>query len=344
MFNNAVSRRDFLKALAVAGAAGATGIMPLAALATPSAGPEGHARTMTETRVLMGTFVSITLADASRTRMDEAMGTTFERMNRLIAVFNRYDASSPLGVLNSQGSLKDVPAELLDLLDRSARVGALTGGAFNITVQPLVDLFRRYRNPTGSMDIPEAELREARSLVMAEGWSLDAGGARLARTGMGLTLDGIAKGHIADEASRLLTAQGLPNHLINAGGDIVAAGEKAPGRPWRVAVENPARRGAFVRRMPLRDGAVATSGSYEIFYDASRRHHHLINPAMGASPTDVASVTVAAKTAVEADALATSLSVMAPRDGLRLVASLSGCACLMLTADGRMLTSRDWRA
>lgn len=344
MFNNAVSRRDFLKALAVAGAAGAAGITPLSALATPSAGPEGDARPMTETRVLMGTFVSITLADASRTRMDEAMGKTFERMNRLIAVFNRFDASSPLGVLNSQGSLKDAPADLLDLLDRSARVGALTGGAFNITVQPLVDLFRRHRNPAGSMDIPEAELREARSLVMDAGWSVDAGSARLARTGMGLTLDGIAKGYIADEASRFLTAQGLPNHLINAGGDIVAAGEKAPGRPWRVAVENPARRGAFVRRMPLRDGAVATSGSYEIFYDASRRHHHLINPAMGASPTDVVSVTVAAQTAVEADALATSLSVMAPRDGLRLVASLPGRACLMLTADGRMLTSRDWRA
>lgn len=344
MSNNAVSRRDFLKALAVAGAAGAAGIMPLSALATPSAGPEGEARTMTETRVLMGTFVSITLAGASRARLDEAMGKTFEHMNGLIAVFNRFDASGPLGVLNSQGSLGDAPAELLGLLDRSARVGALTGGAFNITVQPLVDLFRRYRNPAGSMDIPEAELREARSLVMADGWKVNAGRVRLARSGMGLTLDGIAKGHIADEVSRFLMARGLPNHLINAGGDIVAAGEKAPGRPWRVAVESPARCGAFVRRMPLRDGAVATSGSYEIYYDASRQHHHLINPALGSSPSTVVSVTVAARTAVEADALATSLSVMPPRDGLRLVASLPGRACLMLTADGRMLTSKDWRA
>lgn len=151
---------------------------------------------------------------------------------------------------------------------------------------------------------------------------------------MGLTLDGIAKGHIADEASRFLIAEGLSNHLINAGGDIVAAGEKAPGRPWMVAVENPAARGGFVRRMPLRDRAVATSGSYEIYYDASRRHHHLINPAAGASPTDLVSATVTARTAVEADALATSLSVMAPRDGLRLIASLpaANACCSPATA------------
>ena len=205
-------------------------------------------------------------------------------------------------------------------------------------------LFRRYSNPAGSMSIPAAELAEARALVLADGWRTDGDAIRLARPGMGLTLDGIAKGHIADEASRFLIAEGLSNHLINAGGDIVAAGEKAPGRPWMVAVENPAARSGFVRRMPLRDRAVATSGSYEIYYDASRRHHHLINPAAGASPTDLVSATVTARTAVEADALATSLSVMAPRDGLRLIASLPGRECLLLTRDGGALRSSGWRA
>lgn len=349
MTHSVVSRRDFLKALAVAGAAGAAGLSPLSALADTAGhgGDQEHdaiAPTMTETRVLMGTFVAITLAGASRGRMEDALGRAFERMDGLIAVFDRFNPASPLSVLNERGRLDGAPSELTALLDQSARVGDLTGGAFNITVQPLVDLFRRHSNPAGSMSIPAAELAEARALVLAGGWKTDGRAVRLDRQGMGLTLDGIAKGHIADEVSRFLIAEGLPNHLINAGGDIVAAGEKTPGQPWMVAVENPAAHGGFTRRMPLRDRAVATSGSYEIYYDASRRHHHLINPAAGASPVDLASATVAARNAAEADALATALSVMPPRDGLKLVASLPGRECLLLTRDGGRLSSARWRA
>lgn len=347
MTHSVVSRRDFLKTLAVAGVAGAAGLSPLSALAGPADQDREHgadASTMTETRVLMGTFVGITLAGASRPRMEDALGRAFERMIGHIALFDRFNPASPLSVLNGQGRLDGAPDEVLALLARSADVGDLTEGAFNVTVQPLVDLFRRYRNPSGAMNIPAAELAEARSLILADGWKVDGRSVRLARSGMGLTLDGIAKGHIADEVSRFLIAEGLPNHLINAGGDIVAAGEKAPGHPWTVAVENPAGHGDFVRRLKLRDRAVATSGTYEIYYDASRRHHHLINPAAGASSTALLSATVAARNAVEADALATSLSVMPPRDGLRLIASLPGRECLLLTRDGRALTSVGWRA
>ena len=343
MTHSVISRRAFIKGFAAAGVAEAAGLSPLSALAASAKFGE-NASTLTDTRVLMGTFVGITLAGAPRARMEDALGRAFEHMGGLITIFDRFNPASALSVLNAEGRLKGAPTELTALLDRSARVGDLTGGAFNITVQPLVDLFRRYSNPAGSMSIPAAELAEARALVLADGWRTDGDAIRLARPGMGLTLDGIAKGHIADEASRFLIAEGLSNHLINAGGDIVAAGEKARGRPWMVAVENPAARSGFVRRMPLRDRAVATSGSYEIYYDASRRHHHLINPAAGASPTDLVSATVTARTAVEADALATSLSVMAPRDGLRLIASLPGRECLLLTRDGGALRSSGWRA
>ena len=339
MSHTTVSRRAFLKALAATGVAGAAGLSPLSAFALPAGSTAP--RTMTETRLLMGTFVSITLAQASRGHMDEAMEQAFQFMDGRIRLFDRHDAASPLGLLNSQGSLADAPADLTHLLNLSARIGHITNGAFNITVQPLVDLFRRYSNPSGSMSIPEAELREARELVLAGGWSQNGNSLRMVRSGMGITLDGIAKGHIADEVSAFLKQQGLLHHLINAGGDIVACGEKAPGRPWLVAVDQPDHSG-FVRRLSLRDGALASSGSYEMFYDASHRHHHLISPAAGDSPTALSSVSVLAPSAMEADALATALSVMPPRDGLRLIASLPAYSCLMLTREGRILTSAGW--
>ena len=167
----------------------------------------------------------------------------------------------------------------------------------------------------------------------------------LEREGMGLTLDGIAKGRIADIASRELAGAGLPNHLINAGGDIVASGEKAPETPWQVAVANPvsphtgnARHGnAFA----LRNAALATSGSYEIYYDAEQRHH-LISASTGSSPIGTISASALAPSATDADALATAFSVMPPRDALRLADKLPGCGCLLLSRDGSVLKSRGW--
>lgn len=347
MSHNTISRRHVLQSLSVLGLA--AGLRPLparAALSTDQAKP-GAATTMTETRLLMGTFVTITLAGNSRDQMTEAMGKTFEHMIGLVALFDRFDSASPVSVLNAQGSLGDIPPALTELLDRSLRFGSLTDNAFNMTVQPLVDLFRRYQNPTGRMHIPQNELKEARALIVADGVQLRNGGVTLARNGMGITLDGIAKGHIADETSLFLNGLGMPNHLINAGGDIVAHGTKTLGQPWRVAVQSPSharQHSRFGRSLVLRDQAVATSGSYAIFYDASRNHHHLINPVLGASPTQISSVTVMAKNALEADALATSLSVMPPRDGMNLVASLPGRECMMLTASGQALTSPGWTA
>mgnify|MGYP002236425829 CR=1 FL=1 len=93
---------------------------------------------------------------------------------------------------------------------------------------------------------------------------------------MGITLDGIAKGYIADRVSAVLTSAGVKNHLVNAGGDIMASGHKSPGVPWRVAVQSTTGP-AYAGELSLSGKAIATSGSYEIYYDASRRHHHLIN-------------------------------------------------------------------
>lgn len=157
---------------------------------------------------------------------------------------------------------------------------------------------------------------------------------------MGITLDGIAKGYIADRVSAVLTSAGVKNHLVNAGGDIMASGHKSPGVPWRVAVQSPTGP-AYAGELSLSGKAIATSGSYEIYYDASRRHHHLINPASGFSPA-VGSVSVVAGTAMEADTLATALSILPPTDALKLVQGLPGRECCILSPDGCIYTSPGW--
>ena len=182
--------------------------------------------------------------------------------------------------------------------------------------------------------------RAARALVGRRGLQVSGADLSFARSGMGITLDGIAKGYIADRVSAVLTSAGVKNHLVNAGGDIMASGHKSPGVPWRVAVQSPTGP-AYAGELSLSGKAIATSGSYEIYYDASRRHHHLINPASGFSPA-VGSVSVVAGTAMEADTLATALSILPPTDALKLVQGLPGRECCILSPGGYIYTSPGW--
>lgn len=342
MHSHALSRRSFLRRAGLAG----TGLVLGAALPAPLLaavpGSIADGEPVTETRVLMGTFVGITVAQAPAAQAEDGLNRAFEAARRLAFPFDRHDPSSPLSALNAQGHLHDAPPELGALLSRALRYGSLTSGAFDMTVAPVLDLFRSRRNPKGALHVSAAELREVLALVDSRGVDIDGPRLALRRNGMRITLDGIAKGHVADGLSRQLLASGLKNHLINAGGDIVARGEKAPGVPWTVAVEDPSKRAAYPCLLHLRDKAVATSGSYEVFYDTSHEHHHLINPADGSSPAWAASVTVTASDAMEADALATALSILPPQDALRLVSALPGRECCIFDRRGLRFASQGW--
>ena len=204
----------------------------------------------------------------------------------------------------------------------------------------ILPIFRAHRNPSGELTLDDSELRAARALVGRRGLQVSGADLSFARSGMGITLDGIAKGYIADRVSAVLTSAGVKNHLVNAGGDIMASGHKSPGVPWWVAVQSPTGP-TYAGELSLSGKAIATSGSYEIYYDASRRHHHLINPASGFSPA-VGSVSVVAGTAMEADTLATALSILPPTDALKLVQGLPGRECCILSPGGYIYTSPGW--
>ena len=334
------SRRDFLRwtlagsGLLLAGAASVLEPVPARAVAR-------FAAPVQQTALFMGTMVSITVACSSSTQAHDAMDLAFAEGRRLEALLTRYDAAAPLGVLNSQGSLRDVPPELLNVWQRAHGICHLTGGAFDATVLPLVRLLESRSNPEGELELAESDLREALALVDTDAVYTGRDGMRLGRQGMGLTLDGIAKGHIVDAMSAVLLRAGCENHLINAGGDILARGHKSQGVSWRVAVEDPEKRGHYPQ--VLDNQAIATSGGYEVTYDAGGRHHHLLDPSTGRSPV-LGSMSVLAATCMQADALATGLSVLPAGEALALADSLSGCACGLLRRDGRLQVSRRWPA
>jgi len=307
------SRRSFLKH--------AAGAFALTALPFSTA---SHAGTVpfSSTRLLMGTFVTIHLSDVTEGHAAEAMEQTFGEMARLEQLLTRYQSSSPLGTLNASGMLSDGPLELLHVVRAAQSVHRQTAGFFDPSVLPLLEAQRCGR-----------PRREAASLVGMDGVRLSKSGIRYAREGMMMSLDGIAKGYIADTGAALLERLGVKNFLVDAGGDIVARGNKN-GKPWKVAVQDPSGQGAYPAVIPLKEGAVATSGIGE-------QGEHIIDPVNGAR-VRAASATVIASTAMEADALATALCVMP--DPITFINSMPGTACLIVGRDGVKRPSSLWPA
>jgi thiamine biosynthesis lipoprotein len=335
-----LTRRSILRLSGLVGIGLATGYS-----ASPGADAvkqEAGLQRVFETRLAMGTIVSITAIHPSRLQAQAAIGATYDEISRLTRLLNRFDRSTPVALLNRQGWLDDAPAELRQVVGRALSHFWLSGGAFDISIQPVVDLFRLMHAAGRSLPPPVAALREALCLVDARDIILDRRRLRFARPGMGITLDGIAKGYVVDRASAVLSRHGIRNHLVNAGGDIRARGRGRDQRPWRVAVQDPRKAGAPPSIFELTDGAVATSGNYEVYYDREQLFHHIANPVTGLCPDAVASVSVLARTAMDADALSTAVFLMDPGAGTRFIDSLPGCECLMLTRDGTPVLSRGW--
>lgn len=318
----------------------------------------GNRKKATISHPSMGTLVSVIGIHESADLLHEAAGQAFEEMHRAVAILNRYEASSALSYLNTEGSIPAPPPELAEVLSQAWYYHLASGGAFDATVQPLVDLFRlgpgsgigTSPGPEGTSEPDpdpgstpsENQVLEARALVDGRKVKLGADFISLEMPGMGVTLDGIAKGYIVDRMSSVLAGCGVGDFLINAGGDIRTAGQREDGEPWRVGVQDPKKQGGLPDVISLSNGAVATSGSYEIYFDRDRSHHHIVRARTGDSPRSSESVSVVAPTTVAADALATAVFVLDPARGVAFIESLPGCACLIVDHDGRQMRSRNW--
>lgn len=331
---NGITRRSFLKIC------GMTGL----GLAVVPEIPVFAAETLVkETRFLMGTVVTIMIASSEKDRAHEALSLAFSEMTRTADLLDHHLPGSPLQTLNATGSVWDAPEDLVTVVSAACEYGERSHYAFDVTVKPLIDLMQAHKNPAGDMRLDRAEFFEAAQLVNGKGVRINRRAITLERHGMGITLDGIAKGFVVDRACEILAGQGMRNFLVNAGGDIRVAGSRnGRGRGWNVAVEDPSGSFRYPACIGLRDKAIATSGSYELYFDRDRTHHHLVNPQTGECPRHTLSVSVIAPHAMEADALATAFSVMEPEAALNVTASLPGRECLILCRDGAVFSSSGW--
>lgn len=336
---NTSSRRKFIKRSAL------LGVGTISASVLPMASAEAFLFNKKEykvvkTKLSMGTFVTMTAIHSSRDEAEEAIGLAFEEIDRLNGMLTRHGDRSPIATLNHEGRLEGAPPEAITLVERSQGYFRQTGGAFDMTVKPVIDLYQR-SFASGSRP-SEAEMQEVLQFVGSDQVQLSGNTLRLGKQGMAITLDGIAKGYIVDRASTILTKAGVNNHLINAGGDIRTSGSAALGKAWTVAVQDPDKGKNYPRVISMENGAIATSGNYEVYYDREKVFHHIVNGASGLSPQLSSSVTVVAPTVLDADALSTSVFVMGPKKGVNYINTLRQCECFIIGADKQIHTSANW--
>lgn len=294
----------------------------------------------TETRNLMGTFVTLTLLHPSREQAQAVLGAAFQRLETLIRIFDRHDPGSALSVLNERGRLPDPPPQLLKLLERFMGIHARTGGLFDVTIKPVLDLYESAKEGGGLPADPA--IREALSRVGAAGLKLGSKKIAFSKEGMGITLDGIAKGTIVDETIAFISKAGIQHALVDAGGDLRVMGGRGSGSPWRIAVYDPLGGEKSQEVISIREGAIATSGNYMVYFDQEKIHHHLLSPESGYSPAGAVSATVAAPSAEKADAWATTLMLFSPAEGRSFIDRQEGLAARLLTGEGEKVYSGGW--
>jgi thiamine biosynthesis lipoprotein len=336
--NLTIDRRTFLKYSGMLGVGFAFGgLMPV----SESVAFDRKLYKVTRARLSMGTFAAITAMHPSRTEADDAIGKAFGEMDRMTRLLNRYESASAIGTLNKEGHLSDMPPEVSEVIARALHFHKESNGAFDMTVKPVVDLYKEHfaahKSPPS-----EAEVAKVLKLVDASAVQFDGRTIRFAKEGMGITLDGIAKGYIIDCGARILEREGIKHALINAGGDIRAIGGKGSKTPWRVAIQDPEKTGPYVDTLTMVDGAIATSGNYEIYFDREKLYHHIVSPKTGRSPLQSISVTVLATNVMDADALSTSVFVLEPAAGKRFIEKMPKTECLILTSAEEKTMSGGW--
>jgi FAD:protein FMN transferase len=259
-------------------------------------------------------------------------------IRRLEAIFALYRADSELARLNRDGWLESPSLDLLIVLAHCQRLAALSGGAFDVTVQPLWDLYAThfFGGATAPTHGPEPQaIERALRLVDWQGLDVTTRRVKVARRGMGVTLNGIAQGYVTDRVTEILRDHGCDRVLADMGcSELRASGRRVDGRPWRVGLADPRQPETFAVTLDLSDRALCTSGGYGTKFEPSGRFHHLFDPATGESAHHYIAVSVFAASAMIADALSTALYTTPPERGSRLLEQFPGVSALVTRADG----------
>jgi thiamine biosynthesis lipoprotein len=291
--------------------------------------------------VVMGTFARVVAVAADSNTAKGCIEAAFVEIERIDELMSYHKSDSEISELNRDGFRRAVKVSksTYEVLQRSIEFSELSGGAFDVTVGPLVDL---WHSAEDANSLPtDAELQQARSRVGYDKLILDANetSVRFAVEGMRVDLGGIAKGYALDKAVEAMQKGGAVGGMVIIGGEIRCFGSPPAGQKnWRIGLQDPDKAkdgfdaGTPLLVLHLTDAAIATSGHYRRFVTiGGKRYSHIVDPKSGHSSESLASVTIICPSSIYADALSTAVTVMGKEKGLALIEQMPGVEAILIT-------------
>ena len=294
------------------------------------------------TFMTMGTFGRIQLRCRSEPVGRDALTAAHEELDRIDRLLSTYRQDSQLARVNKTASQEPVSIcpETYQVLKKAKEYNLKTNGAFDITVGHLLAIWKKAQK-SNQLPTPQ-QLQQARRLVGSEKLTLSESSpctVYFTQPGMKLNVNALAKGYAVDCVLSVLRRPGIAAALVDIGGEIAGFGRNRPDKDWLVGIQDPFApdnedplntKPEWVVR--LHDCAVATSGNYRQYQTIQgEKYSHIIDPRSGQPAQKVPSVTVIAPLTIDADALATALSVLGPEKGLALIESLPNTEALIIT-------------
>jgi len=286
-----------------------------------------------------GTLVHLTLVGLEPDAAAAAFDQSFHIIRQIEAAASLFRDDSEVARLNAEGFLKNPSPDLLALLRLSARTSARTNGAFDISVQPLWRAFDRAAK-AGSWP-SDSEIAALRGRIDWRDIKISDQEIRFARPGMAITLNGIAQGYAAERVGDALRARGVANMFLDTG-EIESRGTRADGEAWRAGLAAPRPPDDYFGLVSPFQGCLSTSGDYACFWSPDYVRNHIIDPATGASPKELACACVIAPRGGEADALSTALMVMGADKGLALIEQTPGVEALVIFKSGASRRTKNF--
>ncbi|MBW4361634.1 FAD:protein FMN transferase [Flavobacterium taihuense] len=298
------------------------------------------------TTLLMGGRFDITIVAKDSLTAEQNIDEVITEITRIEYLISDWKPTTQISEVNQNAGIRPVKVdrEVFELTQRAIHFSEITNGGFDISFAAMDRIWKF----DGSMtEIPSAEaIKKSVEKVGYKNIVLDSVQSTifLKQKGMKIGFGALGEGYATDKCRKMMRAKGIEAGIINGSGDMSTWGKQPNGKDWNIGITNPFDNEKLIAVVPISNGAVTTSGSYEKFVVLDgKRYSHIINPATGYPATGLCSVTVFGPNAETANGLSTSLMVLGKKAGLELLNNYPNYNCLMITDNGKVVKSKNFR-